>query len=236
MSELLSVCGLSKRFELKDLGTTIAACEDVSFSVGTGEFVGITGRSGSGKSTVLKMIYRAYLPGSGSIVYDSAAFGTVDICALSDRQVIRLRKRELGYVSQFLGSAPRSTARGLVERAVLDAGFGPAEARDRTESMLDHFELAGKIRDVYVGTLSGGEKLRLNLARAMAKSPRFLLLDEPTASLDQRSKARLAEIVARLSLEGTTMLGIFHDFDFMDGVCDRVIRMEAGHIAPAAAC
>jgi alpha-D-ribose 1-methylphosphonate 5-triphosphate synthase subunit PhnL len=236
MSELLSVRNLSKRFELKDLGTEISACEDVSFSVGTGEFVGITGRSGSGKSTILKMIYRSYLPGSGSIVYDSGLFGLVDICALSDRQVIHLRKRELGYVSQFLGSAPRSTAYGLVERAVLDAGFGPEEARERTEAMLDHFELAGAIRDVYVGTLSGGEKLRLNLARAMAKGPRFLLLDEPTASLDQRSKSRLAEIVARLAEEGATMLGIFHDLDFMDGVCDRVLRMESGRIVEAATC
>jgi len=230
---MLSVEGLGKTFRVHALKSEIRACESISFSVGEGEFIGITGRSGSGKSTVLKMIYRCYLPGSGKIVYDSAGLGLVDLCALTDREVLSLRARELGYVSQFLGAAPRSTARGLVERAVLDAGFGSDEARERTESMLSYFELPVPLWDGYVGTLSGGEKLRLNLARAMAKGPRLLLLDEPTASLDAHAKSRVRDLVVKLKGEGATMLGIFHDIEFMEGLCDRVYPMERGRLLEA---
>ncbi|MDA8426616.1 MAG: ATP-binding cassette domain-containing protein, partial [Treponema sp.] len=184
--------------------------------------------SGSGKSTILKMVYRSYLPGSGRILYDSALLGFVDLCALTDREVIGLRDREIGYVSQFLGAAPRSTSRGMVERAMLNAGFGPGEARAQTEDMLSYFEISPTLWDGYVGTLSGGEKLRLNLARAMAKKPRLLLLDEPTASLDPHAKARVRDLLMKLKAEGATMLGIFHDIAFMDGLCDRVYPMELG--------
>jgi alpha-D-ribose 1-methylphosphonate 5-triphosphate synthase subunit PhnL len=99
--------------------------------------------------------------------------------------------------------------------------------------MLAHFELEEELWDSYPNTFSGGEKLRLNIARAMVKHPRLLLLDEPTASLDIHSKSRVRELIEQLKNEGTTMLGIFHDIEFMGGLCDSEFNMEAGSFSPA---
>lgn len=228
---VLEVEGLTKGFTLHALGKRLEGCRDVSFTVGQGEFVGITGRSGSGKSTVLKLLYRTYVPQEGTMRYASLAWGPVDLGGLDDRQVLALRKRELGYISQFLGVIPRTTARQVLEHAVLDRGGSEDEARGQAESMLRHFELDPALWDSYVNTFSGGEKLRLNIARAMVKKPRLLLLDEPTASLDQHSKERVRVLLEQLKSEGVTMLGIFHDLEFMGGLCDREYPMASGKIA-----
>lgn len=229
----LVVQNLAKSFHIHQLGKRINACSDVTFSVGHGEFIGITGRSGSGKSTILKLIYRTYLPQQGSIQYDSAEFGPLDLCAADERTVISLRRKEIGYVSQFLHVIPRTTAREIVEHAVLEIGRTPDEARETAAEMLRHFELSAELHDSYPATFSGGEKLRLNIARAMAKKPRLLLLDEPTASLDSHAKLRVRALIERLKADGTTMVGIFHDLEFMEGLCDRVFNMQSGSMADA---
>jgi alpha-D-ribose 1-methylphosphonate 5-triphosphate synthase subunit PhnL len=231
MSAVLTVEHLTKEFTLHALGKTLMGCRDVSFSVDEGEFVGITGRSGSGKSTVLKLVYRTYLPQGGRLHYASDLLGPVDLGALDDRQVLALRQRELGYISQFLGVIPRTTARQVLEHSVLDRGGDADEARAEAERMLTHFEIDPSLWDSYVNTFSGGEKLRLNIARAMVKKPRLLLLDEPTASLDQHSKERVRVLLEQLKAEGVTMVGIFHDLEFMGALCDREYPMAAGSLA-----
>ena len=226
----LSITDLEKTFTIHELAKHISGCRGVDLRVEHGEFVGITGRSGSGKSTVLKLIYRTYLPERGSIVYDSAHRGAIDLCSATDRQILYLRRREIGYVSQFLAVVPRTTAVETIEHAVREAGGGDEEARERAREMLEHFELERGLWDSYVSTFSGGEKLRLNVARAMAKRPRLLLLDEPTASLDERSKGLVRDLMERLKAEGTTMVGVFHDLGSMRGVCDRECRMDLGRL------
>jgi alpha-D-ribose 1-methylphosphonate 5-triphosphate synthase subunit PhnL len=229
----LVVENLAKSFHIHQLGKKISACSGINFSVGHGEFIGITGRSGSGKSTILKLIYRTYLPQQGAIRYDSAEFGPLDLCTADERTVISLRRKEIGYVSQFLHVIPRTTAREIVEHAVLEIGRSPDEARETATEMLRHFELSAELHDSYPATFSGGEKLRLNIARAMAKKPRLLLLDEPTASLDSHAKLRVRALIERLKADGTTMVGIFHDLEFMEGLCDRVFNMQSGSMADA---
>jgi alpha-D-ribose 1-methylphosphonate 5-triphosphate synthase subunit PhnL len=199
-------------------------------AVHEGEFVGITGKSGSGKSTILKLIYRSYLPQAGSIIYHSKVFGKTDLAKTSERRIIYLRRFEIGYVSQFLRVIPRTSARSIVEKAVLEMGESESAARKKAEQMLEHFELAPELWDSYPATFSGGEKLRLNIARAMIKEPRLLLLDEPTASLDAHSKGKVRELISLLKEKGTTMLGIFHDVGFMGGLCDRTHLMNEGVI------
>ena len=103
--------------------------ENINFSLEEGEFIGIVGKSGSGKSTVLKSIYRTYLPEKGAILYNSEKFGMVDLAAISERDVLYLRKHEIGYVSQFLNVMPRTTARELVEQSVIEMGKSQEEAR-----------------------------------------------------------------------------------------------------------
>ena len=228
MEPMLRIEALGKTFTLHQLGKRIAACERIDMTIAAGEFIGITGRSGSGKSTILKLIYRSYLPQRGAVWYRSARFGLLDLFLASERQVMYLRKHEIGYVSQFLNLVPRTTAREALEHAALEMGMTRGQAREEAERMLRHFELGEELWDSYASTFSGGEKLRLNVARAMVKHPRLLLLDEPTASLDEHSKGRVRELLEKLKAEGTTILGIFHDLQFMDGLCDREYSMSLG--------
>ncbi len=234
MNNILEISGLSKTFRIHRLEKDIPACRDVSIAVAPGEFVGITGKSGSGKSTILKLAYRTYRPQTGSIMYDSKAYGPVDMLSIDERKVIHLRQWEIGYVSQFLNVVPRTSALQIVETGALETGAEPEEAGKKAEEMLRHFELDEGLWDTYPQTFSGGEKLRLNIARAMVKAPRLLLLDEPTASLDNHSKKRVAEVLHQLKNDGTTILGIFHDLDFMEGLCDKEYNMDSGRFVGAA--
>ncbi|PAQ15772.1 phosphonate C-P lyase system protein PhnL [Bacillaceae bacterium SAOS 7] len=230
MNKILSVEHLSKSFTLHHLNKHINGIHDIDFYVNEGEFVGLTGKSGSGKSTVLKCIYRTYLSNRGSITYHSKQYGLVDLTQLGEREVVELRKQEIGYVSQFLKTMPRTTAREMVTEALLETGYEEEFAYRETERILAHFELDEELWDSYPTTFSGGEKLRLNIARAMVKRPRLLLLDEPTASLDQASKEKVKQLLEQLKQEGTTMLGIFHDLEFMQDLCDREYKMKDGKL------
>jgi alpha-D-ribose 1-methylphosphonate 5-triphosphate synthase subunit PhnL len=230
VSLLLKINGLSKEFYLHSLDKRIHGCQGIDLELHQGEFVGITGKSGSGKSTILKLIYRTYKPFEGTIDYLSQEWGWVNLMELDERKVLHLRKQEIGYVSQFLHVIPRTSARVLLENAVLDMGGDPEFAKTEAVRMLSHFELDPELWDSYPSTFSGGEKLRLNIAQAMVKQPRFLLLDEPTASLDKHTKGKVRELIAQLKEAGTTMLGIFHDLEFMEGLCDREYRMTLGKV------
>lgn len=230
--KVLEVKGLGKRFTIHHLSKTLQAVENINFSLESGEFIGIVGKSGSGKSTVLKSIYRTYLPDTGNISYHSKRLGWIDLASSTEREVLYLRKHEIGYVSQFLNVMPRRTSRQLVETAVSEMGRPAEDARYEAEEALSHFELDPELWDTYPNTFSGGEKLRLNIAIATVKKPPLLLLDEPTASLDRQSKIKVREIIEKLKADGTTLVGIFHDIQFMDGLCDCVYDMHSNHITP----
>jgi alpha-D-ribose 1-methylphosphonate 5-triphosphate synthase subunit PhnL len=226
--ELLRIENLSKNFYLHAQGKRISSCQDISFSVEKGEFIGIVGLSGAGKSTILKCIHRTYLPRQGEILYDSRAFGPVNLAEASEREILHLRKYEIGYVSQFLNVMPRTTAREHVMSALLEMNEDYARAETAAAEMLAYFRLPEALWDIYPNTFSGGERLRLNLAHTMVKHPRLMLLDEPTASLDSRTKLLVKDMLIRLKNKETSMIGIFHDLEFMEGVCDRVFNMNEG--------
>ncbi|NJB09435.1 ATP-binding cassette domain-containing protein, partial [Clostridioides difficile] len=99
------------------------------------------------------------------------------------------------------------------------------------KDILNQFEIKENLWDAYPNNFSGGEKLRLNLAQAMVKKPRLLLLDEPTASLDNQSKIYVKEKMLELKSQGTTMIGIFHDIEFMETVIDKTFTMAKGTIS-----
>lgn len=232
MDSLLKIEDLSKSFTMHMANRRILGCQHINLDIKPGEFVGITGRSGSGKSTILRCIYRTNLPESGHIWYDSATFGLIDLCTASERQMIHIRKYEMGYVSQFLNALPRQTAYDIVLKSALET-FGAEDeerAKAETERMLHHFNIDERLWALYPRTFSGGEKLRLNIAAAMIKQPRLLLLDEPTASLDGASKVKVRELIESLKAQGTTMLGIFHDLEFMEGLCDHEFNMQKGEM------
>lgn len=228
MNDILQIENLSKTFYLYEQDRIIRSCQNICFHLEEGEFIGIVGLSGAGKSTILKCINRTYLPTTGSMIYQSRAFGLINLSEAEERQILYLRKSEIGYVSQFLNIMPRTTARKYVEEAVMETGESREKAVQAAQEMLDYFRLPAELWDVYPGTFSGGERLRLNLAHAMVKQPRLLLLDEPTASLDDKTKILVREMLQKLKNRNTSMIGIFHDLKFMEGVCDRVFNISEG--------
>jgi alpha-D-ribose 1-methylphosphonate 5-triphosphate synthase subunit PhnL len=229
MAELLSMKELEKTFTMHYLhGEHIVGCKNISFELNEGEFIGITGKSGAGKSTILKTIYRTYLPTAGQLIFRSDQFGPIDIVTATEREMIALRKKEIGYVSQFLNVMPRVTALEVVMDAILEMGIDVEEAEEKAKNILSHFRLQESLWNSFPKTFSGGEKLRLNLAQAMVKKPKLLLLDEPTASLDEASKRSVKEMIEQLKRSGTSMIGIFHDLEFMETVVDSHYHLENG--------
>ncbi len=212
---ILEIKGLRKDFYLHHAQREIHSCENINFTLEQGKL----GRSGAGKSTILKCIHRTYLPTEGDIIYDSLAYGKISLARASEREILYLRSHEIGYVSQFLSVMPRTTAKEHVMQALLETGFDGSHAKEKAEEMLSYFRLPENLWDIYPNTFSGGERLRLNLAHTMVKKPRLLLLDEPTASLDNKSKVLVKDMLLKLKQEDTSMIGIFHDLEFMDGLC-----------------
>jgi len=227
----VSVRGLSKHFVLHVLrGKILRAFEDVSFDVPSGAFVGIAGRSGSGKSSLLKCLYRTYLADAGEILYRRPDGTTLDLVRAPDDAVLDVRGAEIGYVSQFLRPVPRVRALDLAARPLLGRGVDPAAATERVEGLFSRLGLARDLWDGYPILFSGGEQQRVNLARALAAEPRLLLLDEPTSALDAGLQATVGTLLAEARERGTTMLGVMHDRPLLDTLSDLVITMDDGRV------
>ncbi|MFP4217629.1 MAG: phosphonate C-P lyase system protein PhnL [Salinarchaeum sp.] len=227
---VLTVTSLSKTFRMHVLNSQrIVGFEDVSFSVADGEFLAIVGESGSGKSSLLKSIYRTYEPTSGRVLYESTD-GTVDLAVCSEREILALRRSEMGYVSQFLDEIPRVPAVDVVARPLRERGVSASKARERASNLLETLALPTDLFEAYPATFSGGERQRVNLARAVAPSPRLLLLDEPTSALDPETRSLAINLLRSHLNETTTAIGVFHNADVIDALADRVAILDDGQL------
>ena len=229
---MLNVENLAKRFHSHILDKDIQGFDRVSFRVAEGTALGLSGPSGAGKSSVLKCIYRTYLASSGTVAYASGAFGRVDLTQLPEKDLLTLRRRELAYVTQFLSVVPRVSALDVVAEPLTAGGMPPGEARARAKDLLNRLRIDPALHDAFPCTFSGGEKQRINLARAVIRPARLMLLDEPTASLDPASLSIALEILAEMKAAGTTLVAVFHDRPVMDRIVDEVYRMPEREIDP----
>jgi alpha-D-ribose 1-methylphosphonate 5-triphosphate synthase subunit PhnL len=232
--KLLGVRRLAKTFTLHGLdGKSIVGCEDVGFRVERGSCLAITGPSGAGKSTVLKCIYRTYLPTDGRIVYRPANGEPVDLTRADDRTVLRLRATEIAYVPQFLRAVPRVPALDIVAEGAVLAGAPFEAARQAAAEILARLHLPRELWDAYPASFSGGERQRVSVARACLLQPRLLLVDEPTASLDPETKRDVVELLGELKATGTGIVAILHDREVVEHLADDVLQMVGGRACPA---
>ena len=228
---ILDVKNVSKSFTLHNIdGRTVTALEDASFVVHPGEHVSLAGSSGAGKSTLLRLIYRTYSITAGSVKFRLANDEWVDIAKLSDAEVIALRGREIGYVSQFLHAQPRRSVIDLVARAGVSRGMSIAEAHEQAGHSLARLGISRTLWDVHTSVLSGGEKQRVNIAAGLISPPRLLLLDEPVSALDPENRERAIEVIADLSDQGVAVLAVFHDLDAISRLASRIILMSRGNV------
>jgi alpha-D-ribose 1-methylphosphonate 5-triphosphate synthase subunit PhnL len=213
-------------------GMVIQSFANVSFETRAGSLLALTGPSGAGKSSLLKCIYRTYLPTSGQIFYTPEPERTVDLAAAGDWEILALRRTGLAYVSQFFHVMPRVPALEVLMEPLIIRGFSRNDAAGRAKDLLVRAGLGKTLWDMYPATFSGGEKQRLNILRAIIAKPRLLLLDEPTASLDRGYKERIMEMILALKKEGTAMVGVFHDRDALLGLSDSRYDLSAGAYCP----
>jgi alpha-D-ribose 1-methylphosphonate 5-triphosphate synthase subunit PhnL len=187
----------------------------------------IGGKSGAGKTTILKCVYRTYLTTGGAIWYESQQFGRVNIATAPEEMIIKLRARELGYCSQFLKILPRVPALDVTAEPLIRCGVPRQEALGQAAQWLRRLDIEESRWQASPMTFSGGEQQRLNLARAFIAAPRFLLLDEPTASLDAISKSIVLEMISEAKRAGVTILAVSHDTAVMEPLADEIFHLEA---------
>lgn len=223
---LLSVQGLTKKFRMYHLGSVLHAYENISFDLQPGEFILLRGHNGAGKSTLLRTLYRSYLPIAGRILYQSQD-GEIDLATAADVDIALLRRREIGFVTQFLNARPRVAAEDIVAEPLRLAGHDAAEALETARHWLNEFGVRRELWKAYPSTFSGGEQQKVNLARALVLPQRLLLLDEPTASLDVGARNALVRRLDDLKAQGVALIGVFHHRTDVDTLVDRDIDLTA---------
>jgi ABC-type oligopeptide transport system ATPase subunit len=215
-------------------GTEFVAVQGATFDVARGETFGLIGESGSGKTTIGRMLLRLIEPTSGYIGFDG-----YDVTRLPKKAMRRLRQR-MQIVFQDSGSAfnPRRAVGEQVAFPMRQFGLCPPnEVRDRVVELLEHVGLRADQADRYPHEFSGGQRQRLGIARALASEPEFLLLDEPTSALDVSVQAQILNLLQQLQEErGLTMLLITHNLAVVQHMCDRAAVLNRGEIVEMGDC
>lgn len=216
---------LSKTFVLHvQGGAHLPVFADLSLEVAPGECVALYGPSGSGKSTLLRSLYANYKPGGGQVRVRHDG-GWVDMASAPPHQVLEVRRRTVGYVSQFLRVIPRVPARDIVAEPLHALGVSLDKARARAEALLARLNIPEAMWDLAPATFSGGEQQRVNIARGFAVDYPVLLLDEPTASLDAGNRAVVVGLIQEAKARGAAVIGIFHDDEVRTAVADRIFDL-----------
>ena len=231
MTPVLRIEGLAKSFTLHNQGGVLLdVLARVDLELRPGECVALNGRSGTGKSTLLRTVYGNYRAASGRIlVLHRGAW--LDVAAATPRQVLDVRRRTIGHVSQFLHVIPRVPALDIVAEPMRLRGLPAAAARDRAAVLLARLNLPERLWSLAPATFSGGEQQRINIARGFAVEYPILLLDEPTASLDGENRQAVLGLIDEALARGTAVLGIFHDAEVRDRVATRLYQMSEAKAA-----
>ena len=221
MSAMITVENLGKTFVLHlQGGTRLPVFDAIDLTVNAGECLALVGPSGAGKSTLLRSLYGNYRPDRGRLLvrHDGAP---VDLMEAEPRTVLAMRRRTIGYVSQFLRVIPRVTTLDVVAEPAVALGEAPETARTRAAGLLERLNIAPELHGLAPATFSGGEQQRVNIARGFVVDYPVLLLDEPTASLDPVNRDIVVDLIGEARDRGAAVVGIFHDEAVRARVCDR---------------
>lgn len=218
---------MMKMIECKDAtkiyGRGVTGVNNVSLTIEEGEFVYLLGASGSGKSSLLKLLYRE----------EKVSKGTIKVCGydvtkLKSRDLYKLR-REIGIVFQNFKLLPHKTVYENVAFALETIGMSEEECQPRIWQTLTLVELADKASS-YPHELSGGQQQRVAIARAIVNEPKLLIADEPTGNLDPRTSREIFRLLYRINRRGTTVLLATHDREIVENFRFRMLKMHEGSL------
>ena len=217
-SPLVLLDSISKSFG------SLQILNDISLSIRPSEITAIVGPSGAGKTTLLQIIGTLLKPDRGQLLIDG-----VNPFTLSAQRQAHFRNRQIGFVFQFHQLLPEFTATENVAIPAMIAGMSKKQALQEAEQMLSQLGLADRLKH-RPAQLSGGEKQRTAVARALINRPSLILADEPSGSLDTQRKEELIELFLELRDQlGQTFLIVTHDADFAQRA-DRTVSLQDGHI------
>ena len=231
---LLDIRNLIKRFEIRRgflsrIVGQVHAVEDVTFTIGPNEVLGLAGESGSGKSTIGRMLLRLIEPSSGEI-----RFMGEDIAALDRAGELAFRRRaQIVFQDPFASLDPVMTVGDAITEPLRLQGMkaGSAELRDRVAQLLAQVSLPADFAQWWPDELSGGQRQRVVIARALSVNPRFIVADEPVSALDVSIQAQIIRLLEQLQAQsGLSMLFISHDIAVMEYLSDRIAVLYLGRI------
>ena len=221
MTEMLRAENVGKNFTLHvQDGTKIPVFQNVNLTLNAGDCVALTGASGAGKSTFMRMIYANYVCRKGAI-HVRHDDGWIDMVSATPHTVLEVRRRTIGYVSQFMRVIPRVSTLDIVAEPLKPMGIEQDEAQDQARGLLSRLNIPEALWTLSPLTFSGGEQQRVNIARGFIARYPVMLLDEPTASLDAGNRAKVLDLIEDAKADGAAILGIFHEEAVRDAVCTR---------------
>ena len=204
-------------------GSPVQALKATSLRINAGDYVSVMGPSGSGKSTLLNLLGCLDRPSAGSY-----RFAGEETAQMTEVQLSRLRRHQIGFVFQFFHLVPRLTAAGNVELPMVFAGIAPEERRQRVQRALEVVGLSARASH-RPDQLSGGEQQRVAIARAVVMGPALLLADEPTGNLDSVSGREIVNLIEGMNRQGLTLIVVTHD-PRIGGRARRQIHLTDGAI------
>ena len=199
------------------------ALEQVNLEIDPGEFVFLVGASGSGKSTIVRLILKEIEPSAGAIYVNGMRLSSVP------RRKIPRHRRNIGCVFQDFKLLPNKTAAENVAYAMEVTGQKRRAIRTKVPQILDLVGLSGKV-EKFPDQLSGGEQQRVSIARAFVSQPQILVADEPTGNLDPNTSVGIMQLLHRINRIGTTVVVATHDKEMVDVMRKRVVALEDGRV------
>jgi alpha-D-ribose 1-methylphosphonate 5-triphosphate synthase subunit PhnL len=227
MSAVVEISNAEKTFTMHlQGGVRLPVVRGVTFTVDAGECVVLSGPSGIGKSSILKMIFGNYRCDGGSIGVRHRG-EMLDLARAEPREILSVRRITIGYVSQFLRAVPRVATIDVVAEPLIVTGMQRLDARRQAEHLLRRLNIPERLWVLPPSTFSGGEQQRVNIAHGFISDYPILLLDEPTASLDAANRAVVVDLINEKKRAGVALVAIVHDDEIRRVIADRVVDVAA---------